>query len=194
MRALDTVRNRFRHFPEALCAVDVTLQQSFCPSCSITEGKLYFSGKHKLYGVKVKVVLPNGLAVACSNHYPGSVSDFEIDQRQRENHEKLLKKESERSIMDVGMYCDRYPTDWAVCCDKGYQGLLELMRAIHPIKNPPHGNFSVSDEVLNQKLSRVTESKLRIVLEEWAVCGLFLYPNGGGVGASTTTSFALLLQ
>ena len=69
---------RFCNFPEAPYAADVTFQQPFRPSGAISEGKLYFSGKHKLYGVKNEVsVLSNGLAATCSSHYPNSVSDFE---------------------------------------------------------------------------------------------------------------------
>lgn len=172
MSDFNATGKRFSNFPEALYAVDVTFQQSFRPSGSIQEGKLYFSGKHKLYGLKVEVaVLPNGLAISCSPHYPGSVSDFEIVQRQRELHEKLLKKkESDRSIMDVGMHSERYPQDWAVLCDKGYQGLLELLRAIHPIKKPPRGALSVSDEMFNRKVSSD-----RIIVENYfgRLCGLW---------------------
>ena len=82
----------FKNHPEALYAVDVTFQQCFRPSGALSEGKLYFSRKHKLYGVKVETaVLPDRLAIGCSTHYPGSVSDFEIMQRQRVWHETRTK-------------------------------------------------------------------------------------------------------
>ena len=93
MSTLTDAQQKFRQFPEALYAVDVTFQQSYRPSGSLQEGKIFFSGKHKLYGIKVEVcVLPNGLAINCSNHYPGSVSDFEIIQRRKDVHEKILKR------------------------------------------------------------------------------------------------------
>ena len=41
----------FKNFPFCLEAVDVTFQQANRPSGNMQEGKLYFSGKHKLYGL-----------------------------------------------------------------------------------------------------------------------------------------------
>lgn len=126
---------RFRNFAEALYAVDVTFQQSFRPSGAIEEGKLYLSGKHKLYGLKVEVaVLPNGIGLACSAHHPGSASDFEIMHCRREIHLSLLKKkEDESSMRDDGLHAGQYPEHWGVIADKGYQGALGIMRAILPI-------------------------------------------------------------
>lgn len=88
----------FKNFLEALYAVDVTFQKSYLPSDAISEGKLYLCSKNKLYALKVEVsVLPNGLVVLYSSHFPGSVSDFEIILHCREFHTKLLqKKETER--------------------------------------------------------------------------------------------------
>ena len=83
----------FSNFHYARYAVDVTFQQSNRPSGNISEGKRYFSGKHKLYGYKVEVsVLPTGLAIGCTEHYPGSVSDLEIFRRNRPFHEEASKK------------------------------------------------------------------------------------------------------
>lgn len=74
----------FKNFKYARYATDVTFQQSFRPSGSIEEGKAYFSGKHKLYGYKVEVsVLPNGMAIGATRHYPGAVSDLRICQENR---------------------------------------------------------------------------------------------------------------
>lgn len=172
MHELNTYNQRFRYYPEALYAVDVTFQQSFRPSGAIQEGKLYFSGKHKLYGLKVEVsVLPTGIAKACSEHYPGSVSDFEIIQRQREFHAKALKKSGdEQNLIDVGLHNTRYPNQWAVLGDKGYQGILEILRGIHPVKRPPRGVLSISDETFNRQVSSD-----RIIVENFfgRLCGLW---------------------
>ena len=124
-------QQKFQQIPEALYAVDVTFQQSYCPSGSLPAGKIFFSGKHKLYRVKVEVcVVPNGLAINCCNHYPGIVSDFEIVQRRKDMHEKLLKKKKacELSMSDLEMHYEQYPNSWAVLMDKGYQLLQELLR------------------------------------------------------------------
>ena len=155
MKDLKDAYETFNNFPEALYSVDVTFQQSFPPSGAIQEGKLYFSGKHKLYGIKMEVsVLPNGQAISCSDHYPSSVSDFEIIQRRIGIHKLLLAKNSaESNTLDVGMHADRYPQEWAVLADKGYQGLQDIVRAIIPIKRPPRGVLSMSDEAFNRRVS-----------------------------------------
>ncbi len=58
--------------------------------------KVYYSGKHKLYGYKVEVaVRANGIASALSRHYSGSVSDINIMSRQSLQHAEILKKKEE---------------------------------------------------------------------------------------------------
>ena len=69
----------FKNHPYPLEAVDVTFQQTNRPSGNMQEGKIYFSGKHKLYGYTVEVcVLPTGIATAFRKHCPGSIHDFTI--------------------------------------------------------------------------------------------------------------------
>lgn len=62
MRHLKGNNMRFKNHPEVLYATDVTFQQVKRPSGNITEGKLYFTGKYKIYGYKVEVsVYPNDM-------------------------------------------------------------------------------------------------------------------------------------
>ena len=78
-------KTQFKYFPYELEAIDVTFQEANRPSGKMQGGKKYFSRKHKLYGFKMEVtVRPNGMAVACSQHFPGSVSDLNIMQRMSE--------------------------------------------------------------------------------------------------------------
>lgn len=155
MRNLHDGEQKFKHFPGALYATDVAFQQSFRPSGMMEEGQIYFSGKHKLYGVKVEVsVLPNGIAVGCTNHFPGSVSDFEILQRNLEWHRcKLNKREGDDLILDSDESREVDKKRWALFVDKGYQGIFEILRGIHPRKKPVNGTISVSDEVFNKNVS-----------------------------------------
>lgn len=68
----------FKHFPFSRYATVVTFQEYNRPNGNLQEVKKYFSGKHKLYGYKLEVfVLPNGLAIGCSTHYPGSVAEVD---------------------------------------------------------------------------------------------------------------------
>lgn len=69
----------FGSFSHAGYATDVTFQQSYRRCGSIQEGNVYFSGKHKLYGYKVEMsIIPVGLAISRTTHYPGSVSNWKV--------------------------------------------------------------------------------------------------------------------
>jgi len=75
--------------------------------------KVCFSAKHKLYGYKVEVsILPNGLALNISKHYPGSVSDLDIFCRQGRFHaECTSKKVGEQAVRDDGLLSEEFPDD-----------------------------------------------------------------------------------
>lgn len=107
------------------------------------EGKKYFSGKHKLYGFETEAsVLPNGLALFSSKHYPGSVSDIDIMSRNRELHnESLLKGEGETDLTDVGDLSDRFSEYWAPICEKGYQCAAKFLTVVMPRKKPRNGRW-----------------------------------------------------
>ena len=63
------------NYPYALEAIDMTFQHLNRPSGNIQEGKIYCSGKNKLYGFETEIAVEaNGLTTAFSKHYPGSVS------------------------------------------------------------------------------------------------------------------------
>ena len=145
----------FRNYPMALYATDAAFQQSFRPSGSVEEGKLYFSGKHKLYRYKTEVsVLPNGLSIGCSAHEPGSVSDLRIFEAMHSFHAKQLrKKEGEIDMENDGPFKEDFPNYWALLCDKGYCGAHELFRVIHPKKKPINGTLTPADVSDNRHIS-----------------------------------------
>lgn len=145
----------FRHFPFARYITDVTFQQANRPSGNMQEGKVFFSGKHKLYGFKVEVsVLANGLAINCSRHHPGSVSDLEIFQRNVSFHKHALRKKgSDGNITDIGLHSGKYPDHWAFLMDKGYQDAGEMVLAITPKKKPKNGILSREAEAENRKVA-----------------------------------------
>ena len=92
-------------------------------------------------------MLPSGLAVSCSKHYPGSISDLEIMQRMRRVHEKCLRKRrGSEQITDIGPLSAEYPRHWGTVADKGYQGAAEFLRVVYPIKKRPHKPLSKSEE------------------------------------------------
>ena len=124
----------FKNFPFCLEAVDVTFQQANRPSGNMQEGKVYFSGKHRLYGYKVEVaVRPSGIASDFSRHCPGSSSDVSILYDRIKNHKcRLEKREEEDEIEDDYPMSDKFVNYWGLLTDKGYQGAADKLRAIIP--------------------------------------------------------------
>ena len=155
MSALRSNKTQFKYFPYALEAIDVTFQEANRPSGNMQEGKKYFSGKHKLYGFKTEVtVRPNGIAVACSQHFPGSVSDLHIMQRMSEAHEdRLEKRDGEQAFSENEILHQKYENYRAALVDKGYQGAAEFLRVILPKKKPASGILSKEDTLFNKKVA-----------------------------------------
>jgi len=145
----------FRNFPYARYATDATFQQTNRPSGTMHEGKVYCSGKHKLYAYKFEVsVLSNGLAVGCSKHYPGSVADIDILSKNLAFHKSVTwKTEPEKEEDDGGLLNEEYGDAWAVLVEKGYQGAGEMMMALHPFKKPAYRMLSSGKTRFNDKLA-----------------------------------------
>lgn len=173
MTKLISEKKTFKNYKMCRYATDVTFMQSFRPGGSLEECKKYFSGKHKLYGYKAEVsVLPNGLAIGSSRHFPGSVSDIEIMRDMIGFHGDCLEKsEEEKAIVDIGHGDDLHGDSWGVLLDKGYVGIESEVRGIIPKKKPQGGVLSVADKKENE-----AKSADRIIvenfLEDKAHCGL----------------------
>ncbi|RHY03775.1 hypothetical protein DYB36_007554 [Aphanomyces astaci] len=74
MQALAESEFRFKYFPVAWYAMDITFQQTNVPTGACKEKKLYYSGKHSLYGHEVEVsVVTNGFAIDCTKFYKGNL-------------------------------------------------------------------------------------------------------------------------
>src|SRR5690606_12954654 len=104
------------------------------PKGVFEDSKQYFSGKHWSYGVKTESAhYPNGQVVAISRHHPGSVSDFTIFTQNVDRYKELVKKTpAEMTIPDHGTLRSRYPDQWGILADRGYQGAGSIMRAYTP--------------------------------------------------------------
>ncbi|KAF0703053.1 hypothetical protein AaE_015577 [Aphanomyces astaci] len=125
----------FAHYPYAKYATDVKFQPSHRPSGRFGEQKHYYSGKHKLYGLKIEAsVSPQGLLVDMSPHEPGSVHDLTVFRNRHDLHVSALSKRHET-----------HPAMWAVLVDLGYVGLSHTIRAIHPKKRPVRGTLDRAD-------------------------------------------------
>lgn len=146
---------RFSNFPYAVEAIDVTFQQANRPSGNVQEGKVYYSGKHSLYGFKVDMcVRANGLCSDFSKHYPGSYLDIEIMRKRITIHRSRLRKRgNDLNIEDTWDMSDKFPNMWGAIMDKGYQGASENIRAITLFKKPARGILNADQEAFNRKLS-----------------------------------------
>ncbi|KAG3120075.1 hypothetical protein PI124_g492 [Phytophthora idaei] len=161
MRMLVTSGNTFVYHSCALHATDVTFQQANRPAGSMAEALPVYSAKHKLYGYKVEVsVSPRGFAINCTERARGNTPDITMFRHNEAFHHATRRKSNEdRSLRDVGLMNTEYPDEWAVLTDKGYQGLEQHIRCIHPTKgsNPTaavaHQNADISSD--------------RIIVENW---------------------------
>ncbi|ETV80777.1 hypothetical protein H257_06260 [Aphanomyces astaci] len=63
MEYLTKSGKRFKHFPSARYAVDVTFQQTHAPVVSFGEKRVFFSKKHALHGMKVEFNIIHDLPV-----------------------------------------------------------------------------------------------------------------------------------
>ncbi|KAE9161320.1 hypothetical protein PF002_g32403 [Phytophthora fragariae] len=165
----------FKHFPCARYATDVTFQQANCPAGTHSEAITYYSGKHHLYGYKVEIsVLPTGLAINCSPHVKGSVSDITIFRDNDAFHLNALKKRpDEMHLEDDGPFTVEYPRDWAVLTDKGYQGLRSDFRAIHPKCQTRLNPLPLEETRNNDRISHdrvIVENYFGRMKMLWGVC------------------------
>ncbi|ETW06324.1 hypothetical protein H310_02608 [Aphanomyces invadans] len=145
----------FSSYPYALYATDVKFQPCERPSGRFNEKKEFFSGKHKLYGLKIEAsVSPEGYCVDLSDHHPGATADISIFRKRLPVHQDtLLKTENEMLVTDNGELWNTYQSMWAVLVDKGYYGLSKELRAIHPTKERRNEHLELSEVERNKNIS-----------------------------------------
>ncbi len=136
MTTLVKKKMQFKNFLYPFHTTDVIFQQSNLPSGNMLKGKIYFSGKHKLYGFKTEVsVTPSGQAVDIMVHKPGSISDFVIFQENIEFHNSALTEfGKDTEIVDNIETFTKFPDSWVILMDNGYQGMQCYICAIMPKK------------------------------------------------------------
>lgn len=92
-------------------------------------------------------ILPNGLAVYCTKHHPGSRSRTDNVRANKEKRHRLTAKlGSELLVPDLRILSAQYRNEWSTLADKGYRGAAELLKVITATKNPPRGKLSVHDQ------------------------------------------------
>ncbi|RHZ39952.1 hypothetical protein DYB31_008483, partial [Aphanomyces astaci] len=171
MQALAESGHRFKNFPAAWYATDVTFQQTNVPAGAYAEKKLYYSGNHSLYGHKVEVsVVPNGFAIDCTKFYKGSVSDKTIFDENIDSHlANLAKRTGETTLEDSEPGMEQ----WAVLADKGYQGIQHNVRAVLPLKKPVGGILTFAEQAKNDRIASdrvIVENYFGRLKTLWATC------------------------
>ncbi|ETV68861.1 hypothetical protein H257_15402 [Aphanomyces astaci] len=142
---------RFKNFPAARYAMDVTFQQTNVPTGEYEEKKLYFSGNHSLYGHEVEVsVVPNGFAIDCTKFYKGSMSDKTIFNENIDSHlPNLAKRTGETTLKasELGM------EQCAVLTEKGYQDIQHNVRVVLPLKKATGGMLTFAEQAKNDHIA-----------------------------------------
>jgi hypothetical protein len=115
-------------FPEAKFIMDVTFQTIWTPTGTYNEKKLYYSGKHKLYGLKSQCIHDRmGRVVSCIPGEKGALHDLTICRSNIKVLKDVLKVTTDSSNEEEEAY-------WAVIVDSGYQGLQNIVDVIIPHK------------------------------------------------------------
>jgi hypothetical protein len=119
-------------------------------------------------------VLPIGLAINCTNHYCGNTADISIFKQNLPFHNlATLKSDHEKTMVDLGPLQDTHGDKWAILVDKGYQGVQDYIRGIHPIKKQPNRRLSRSDEESNKTISSdriIVENYFGRLCTLWGIC------------------------
>ncbi|ETV77362.1 hypothetical protein H257_08798 [Aphanomyces astaci] len=162
----------FNNFPSALYCTDVKFQPSYHPTGRFDEAKHYFSGKHKLYGLKLEysVAYPC-VAVNRSEHSPGSVADVTMFMHRRHVHKDMLRKSaSEIKEVDHDEGAEEYPDSWSILVDMGYQGIQHEVRSMQPKRRPQGGLLTARELERNAQASSD-----RVLMENYfgRICSLW---------------------
>jgi len=165
----------FGHYPAARYSVDVTFQQGNMPSGTQAERAEYYSAKHKLHGFKTEVsVIPTGLAINCFHYRRGSVTYITIFRDNKVFHKGAsTKKTQEEGMAEDGPLLECFPGSWIILADKGYQGLSDSFRVVHPKRRCPTMPLTVEEEATNRNISSdriIVENYFGRLCTLWALC------------------------
>ncbi|RHZ02951.1 hypothetical protein DYB35_013554, partial [Aphanomyces astaci] len=152
MQALAESGHRFKNFPAARYATNVTFQQT---------------------NVEVSVV-PNGFAIDCTKFYKGSVSDKTIFDENIDSHlANLAKRTGETTLEDLEPGMEQ----WAVLADKGCQGIQHNVWAVLPLKKPVGGILTFAEQAKNDRIASdrvIVENYFGRLKTFWATCSKYV--------------------
>lgn len=139
--ALCNSKKQFLNFPSALYSTEDKFHHTYCPHGNQMESKLYYSGKHHLYGYKIQVsVSPLGYAIHASKHFPGSVANVTIFRIEMENHSLVYHKQKRLEWHIWRRWYRERAQTLEYVFDKGYTSAHRDVRAIIPKKKKAQDN------------------------------------------------------
>ena len=127
-------------YPNAKYVIDVTFQSIWTPIGTYDEKKRYYSGKHKLYGLKSQCIHDRkGRVVNCVAGEKGSIHDLTICRENIDDLKNILKKEDEED-------------NWVVIADLAYKGLQDSVDVLLPHKKKPNKQLTKAQAKYNKEL------------------------------------------
>lgn len=118
------------------------------------EAKHYWDGKNHIYALKKEVAVlaqPPYFALFMMKGRPGSIHDMEILKSTQKRYTAFLQKTAEEKAALTPLDGDN--PEWAVLCDKGYQGARNLTPDIRRF-TPKKKATSETDRRMNTRLAR----------------------------------------
>lgn len=128
-------------YPNAKYVIDVTFQSIWTPTGTYDEKKQFYSGKHKLYGLKSQCIHDRkGRVVNVVSGERGSMHDLTICRENIDNLKNILNKEDEE---DNNLF---------VIADLAYKGLQDSVDVLLPHKKKPNKQLTRTQAKYNKEL------------------------------------------
>ncbi|KAH7832419.1 putative DDE superfamily endonuclease [Monocercomonoides exilis] len=130
--------------------VDATSIRTDKPASSFENQKLLWDGHHKVYGLKIQVAVAASYpyeALFASEVIEGHIHDFSLFKRDLQplkEYLQITEYEREKYGLDEGI------KHWKVMADRGYQGAVEGIEVITPIKNAK----TIEEITFNERLAK----------------------------------------
>ena len=141
----------YEAFPDARFVIDVTIQKIWRPLGTFQERKQFYSGKHKIYGLKsLTLHYRNGSLVACWAGTPGAVHDVVIANEHYQEIKRLIEEE------------ERMREESKIFADKGFLGCEGNLPVLIPYKKKPNRELTPAQVEQNKALS-----SHRVICERW---------------------------
>ena len=144
------------NFPDAKFVMDTTTQEIWTPIGTYNERKRYYSGKHKMYGLKSQTLHNRrGFTLHFISGIPGAMHDLTIARQYIDVIRPFLIRPREGDDIDSD-------GEWSILVDSGYKGLDRLVSAVIPYKKPIGGILDREQRNFNRALATQ-----RVICERW---------------------------